>query len=131
VSRPGLPPAAVHAGTGGHRLLTELPNLPRMTRIRTAVLLALSAVLVVVLAAPALATESQPDPGATTTTVAPAQPEGEQPAVVIPDVPPEEEAQPWTSRFLYPTIVAVTIILILGLVIGYNRSIRHRYKVIS
>jgi uncharacterized membrane protein YhiD involved in acid resistance len=101
-----------------------------MNRVRTAILIGVGAVLVLMLGAPALATESQTDSTTTTVATDTTQP-GEQPAVVIPDVPPEEEKQPWTSRFLYPTIVALTIILIVGTLIGYNRTIRHRYKVVS
>jgi hypothetical protein len=50
---------------------------------------------------------------------------------VVPPAGSVEDEQPWTARFIYPTIVLVTIILIVGLVLGYNRSIRNRYVVVS
>ncbi len=51
----------------------------------------------------------------------------------VPAPPPDEvdDEQPWTVRFIYPTLVAVTVILIGGLIIGYNRSIKRRYTVVS
>ena len=90
-------------------------------------------VLFVVLAAPAMATEAPEDPAETTeTTVAPVQiSEGEQPAVVAPPIEEGSSDEPWTSRFIYPLIVVGTFVLIIGLVIGYNRSIRSRYKVVA
>jgi hypothetical protein len=102
-----------------------------MNRMRVVVLVVLVVVLAVVAAAPALATESPTEPGETSTTIAEPTFENGEPAVVIPVVEEEEEDQPWTARFIYPTLVAVTIILIIGLLIGYNRSIRHRYKVVN
>jgi hypothetical protein len=102
-----------------------------MKRVRAAILLAIASSVIVVCALPALATESQTDPGSTTTTVAEPTFENGEPAVVIPVIEPKEEAQPWTARFIYPTIVVVTVLLIVGLLIGYNRSIRHRYRVVS
>ncbi len=108
-----------------------MPNLPCMKRARAAILVAIASSVIVVCAVPALATESQTEPEATTTTVAEQTFEDGEPAVVIPVVEPKEEAQPWTARFIYPTIVVITAILIVGLLIGYNRSIRHRYKVVS
>ncbi|MGI9666275.1 MAG: hypothetical protein ACR2N2_04120 [Acidimicrobiia bacterium] len=83
--------------------------------------------------APALATEDTggEEEQVTTTTIADPFADGEAPAIVIPPVEVEEEEQPWTARFIYPAIVIGTIILIIGLIIGYNRSIRHRYKVVA
>ena len=51
----------------------------------------------------------------------------------LPAPPPDvvDEEQPWTVRFIYPTIAIVTVILLVGLVIGYNRSVRGRYTVVS
>jgi len=89
--------------------------------------------LVVALAVPAMATEAPDEPADTTeTTVEPVQiSEGEGPAVVAPPIEDGTEDQPWTSRFIYPLIVVGTFVLIIGLVIGYNRSIRTRYKVVG
>jgi hypothetical protein len=87
-------------------------------------------VFVVALAAPAMATESSDD--TTDTTAEPVQiSEGEQPAIVAPPIEAGEEEQPWTARFIYPLIVVGTFVLIIGVAIGYNRSIRTRYKVVG
>ena len=90
------------------------------------------AVLVLSVASPVLATESSTEGDTTETTVVPEQiSEGEGPAVVAPPAPADETEQPWTVRFIYPTIAIVTILLVGGLAIGYNRSIRKRYQVVS
>lgn len=98
-------------------------------------ILALSSLLVfvVALAAPAMATESSEDSTETTdTTVEPVQiSEGEGPAIVAPPIEEGDDEQPWTSRFIYPLIVVGTFVLIIGVAIGYNRSIRTRYKVVG
>jgi hypothetical protein len=90
-------------------------------------------VLFVVLAAPAMATEAPADSAETTeTTVAPVPiSEGEQPAIVAPPIEEGSSDEPWTSRFIYPLIVFGTFFLIIVLVIGYNRSIRSKYKVVA
>jgi hypothetical protein len=90
-------------------------------------------ILVVALAAPAMATESSDDSADTTdTTVEPVQiSEGEQPAVVAPPIEEGEAEQPWTARFLYPLIVVGTFVLIIGVAIGYNSSVRTKYKVVG
>jgi hypothetical protein len=95
--------------------------------------LAIVAILILAVAAPAFATESTGESGGgatTETTLAPA-PEGDQPAVVIPPVVIEIEEQPWTARFIYPTIAVVTVLLIAGVAIGYNRRIRKKYQVVG
>jgi len=103
-----------------------------MQRLYRLGVLALAASFIVALTVPALATEESTGDDTTATTVAPEQiSEGEGPAV---EAPPSEEAadeQPWTARFIYPVLVLVTILLIVGLIIGYNRSIRGRYHVVS
>ena len=88
-------------------------------------------ILVVVLGSPAMATESPEDSGDTTdTTAEPVQiSEGEQPAIVAPPLEEGSADEPWTSRFIYPLIVVGTFVLIIGIAIGYNRSIRTKYKV--
>jgi hypothetical protein len=98
-----------------------------MKRTYRLVLLSLIAVLVLAVVNPVLATE-----GSTETTVAPEQiSEGEGPAVEAPAAEAEVVEQPWTARFIYPMIVVVTIILIVGLAIGYNHRIRNRYEVVG
>lgn len=106
-----------------------------MNRFQRLITIMLAALFVLGALTPALATEEQGgsgDGGETTeTTVAPELIfEGDGPAVVIPDVPEEVADQPWTARFLYPLIAIGTVLLIVGLVIGYNRSIRGKYKVV-
>jgi hypothetical protein len=90
-------------------------------------------IFVVALAGPAMATESSDDSADTTdTTAEPVQiSEGEQPAIVAPPIEEGEEEQPWTARFIYPLIVVGTFVLIIGLAIGYNQSIRTKYKVVG
>jgi len=96
------------------------------------VLLSLIAVLVIIVASPALATEDSTEGETTATTVAAEQiSEGEGPAIDAPEVEIEEQAQPWTARFIYPVLLVITIVLIGWIVIAYNRKVRHRYEVVS
>lgn len=102
-----------------------------MKRSRLPLIAVLAALVILALAAPAFATEgSTEEPEETTTTVAPFEGD-DAPAVIIPPAEETEEDQPWTSRFIYPTIVVGTILLIVGIVWAYNRRVRHRYKVVS
>jgi hypothetical protein len=106
-------------------------SLRAMKRLAVAVI---ASVFVVTLAGPAFATESQSEDGSETTeTTVVSEPEfaDGEPAVVIPPGEVEVEEQPWTSRYLYPLLVVGTAILLIGLILGYNRSIRHRYKVVA
>lgn len=109
-----------------------MPYPVLMQRLYRLVVLALAATFIFALTVPALATEESPGDDTTATTAVPEQiSEGEGPAV---EAPPADEAaveQPWTARFIYPVIVLVTILLLVGLIIGYNRSIRGRYHVVS
>lgn len=104
-----------------------------MSRIQRLLVLALAVFFVFGTVSPAVATEEHggddTEQVEETTTTAPW--EGEGPAVIIPEAGEETEDQPWTSRFIYPTIVVGTLALIAGLAIGYNRSIRRKYKVTS
>lgn len=63
----------------------------------------------------------------------------EEPAVVVDDggaavpVPPPEaddDEQPWTSRFLPPTLVLLTVLTIAGLALYYVFGVRRRYEVV-
>ena len=101
-----------------------------MVRMRSLLVIALAAMALLVFTAPAFATEGTTEETTTTTVVEEPVFENGEPAVVIPPVEEAEEEQPWTSRFIYPTIVVGTILLIVGLVWAYNRRIRHRYKVV-
>lgn len=105
-----------------------------MNRIIRIASIAMLALLIVAVAAPALATESTGETeGETTETTIATTPsfEGDPPAVVAPPVVIEIEEQPWTARFIYPAIVAGTVILIAGVAIGYNRRIRKKYQVVG
>ena len=111
------------------------PNLPPMQRLRPILLLGLIAGFIVAMALPVFATEGATEDEGTETTETTVAPEpifeNGEPAVVIPPPEEAEDAQPWTSRFIYPTLVAVTILLVIGLIIGYNHSIRNRYTVVD
>ena len=110
-----------------------MANLSDMNRLSHLVAIALSSLLVLAMAVPALATESEsePEPETTETTLAPAPVfENGEPAVVIPPVEVEPEEQPWTSRFIYPALVAATILLLVLIVVLYNRNIRRKYEVV-
>jgi membrane protein implicated in regulation of membrane protease activity len=103
-----------------------------MKRSHRLVLLSLIAMLVMAISSPVLATEESTEVETTETTLAPAQmSEGEGPAVEAPVVEVEVEEQPWTARFIYPLIVVVTIVLIVGIAISYNHRIRNRYEVVG
>ncbi len=103
-----------------------------MKRVNRLVIFTLVSVLMLAIAAPSFAKQDTSEGENTGTTLSPAQiSEGEGPAVPAP--PPDEKNvdQPWTARFIYPTIVIITILLIIGLVVGYNRGVIRRYKVVS
>ena len=103
-----------------------------MKRIHSLVLLSLITMLVIAISSPVLATEDATEVETTETTVAPVQiSEGEGPAVEAPVAEVEVQEQPWTVRFIYPLIVVITIVLIVGIAIAYNRNIRKRYQVVS
>jgi hypothetical protein len=50
-------------------------------------------------------------------------------AVEVPPVAEVETADPWTTRYLIPTIVALTVVVIGGAVVYYLVRIRARYSV--
>jgi hypothetical protein len=105
-----------------------------MARINRTVALALVTVLLLAVAAPVTAAEHGEEEAAETTeTTVAAVPinAGEEPAVVIPLPEIEEPDQPWTARFLIPLLVVTAIVLVIGVAIAYNHSVRHRYEVVS
>lgn len=55
----------------------------------------------------------------------------DSPAVVIPELEVEEFEQPWTARYLIPFLVVSAVFILAVVVITYNRSVRHRYKVVA
>jgi ABC-type glycerol-3-phosphate transport system substrate-binding protein len=103
-----------------------------MNRLATTLVIALVAVLLVAVTAPALATQDSTE-GDTTTTTVEATPvsAGDSPAVVVPLIADKEEEQPWTARFVYPLLGVLAILIIGGFAVGYNRSIRRRYEVVG
>ena len=91
------------------------------------ILLATLALLIVALI-PAMAIAEEHEEGA------------DEPAVVVDDggaavpVPPlevEAEEQPWTSRFLPPMLVLLTVLTIVGLASYYIFGIRRKYDVVA
>ncbi len=93
-----------------------------------AIALAVIAVLVLAVAAPALAQEEGGDGtgGETTTTI-------DSGGAAVPQPVPDEgnTEDPWTARFLPATIVALTVLVIGGAFSYYFFRIRGRYDVVS
>lgn len=54
----------------------------------------------------------------------------QEPAVVVPEAAEDEEEQPWTSRFLVPTALAMTAVVLAGVAVGYGVRLRGRYRVV-
>ena len=101
-----------------------------MKRMHRIVVVTLMSVLVFASALPAFGASDTPAAETTDTTVIDNH-ENLKPAVPAP--PPEvvDEEQPWTVRFIYPAIAIAAVLLLVGLVIGYNRSVRGRYTVVG
>jgi hypothetical protein len=105
-----------------------------MIRIQRIVLVALTAVLALTVAVPAFGADHAQQDGAEatdTTVVAVPISAGDEPAVVIPPAEIEVPEQPWTARFIIPLLVVTAIVLVIGVLIAYNHSIRNRYKVVA
>lgn len=104
-----------------------------MTRINRFLVLALATLMLLVAASPAFAADDghEAEGGETTETTVAEVPfaTGEAPVVVIPPPESDEVEQPWTARFLIPLLVVTAIVLVIGVAIAYNRSVRTRYKV--
>jgi len=101
-----------------------------MKRTQRIAVFALIAMFALAITLPAFAAQDTGEEETTETTVAA---EHDHLAPAVPAPPPEkvDDEQPWTARFIYPTIAAVTVILLIGLAIGYNRSIKKRYTVVG
>jgi hypothetical protein len=104
-----------------------------MTRIKSIAGFALAVLLLIAVAAPALGSESEAAEDDTTETTVAAVPisSGEEPAVMIPPAEHAQPEQPWTARFLIPLLVVTAIVVVIGVAIAYNHSVRHRYKVVT
>lgn len=105
--------------------------LSDMNRISRIVVLAFVASLVIGVAAPVFATEAPPEETTDTTVAEAPVADADVPAVVIPPSDAKEADQPWTARFVYPLLGVLTVVIIGGYAIGYNRSIRRRYDVVA
>lgn len=84
-----------------------------MTRLRT--LLVLVSLAFALGLAPAVAQES---------------PSGDTPAVVVDEGAPIVAEPAWTFRFLVPTVLAVSGLVLAITVIGYGVRLRGRYRVV-
>jgi len=82
--------------------------------------------LVAVLAAPSTAAEEggEPEGPAVTTTTSGA-------AVEIPPDEGEAEDLPWTARFIYPGLIALTVLSIVVIVIYWLIAIKNKYRVVE
>ncbi|HVR32170.1 MAG TPA: hypothetical protein VMS74_05605 [Acidimicrobiia bacterium] len=100
------------------------PAAPRLFRLGL-LLLALS-----VLTLPAMAAESESDDDASTTTEVVTF--DYEPATIIEPPPPDAVEQPWTTKFLVPTGVALAVVAVFVTVVQYFvRVVRSRYKVVE
>jgi hypothetical protein len=93
-----------------------------MLRLRTVVLIA--AFLVLTFAPVASAQGSPTDASSTTTTDA-----AHAPAVVVDTTPAAAEKDAWTFRFLAPTVLAISGIVLVGVAVGYGLRVWGRYRV--
>jgi hypothetical protein len=102
-----------------------------MRTVTRIVLLGLFAAFVTVTALPALAAESTDEDDATTATTEVVDFEY-MPAVVVEPPPPDPGDQPWTTKFLVPTGLALAAVAVFVTVIQYFvRVVRSRYKVVE
>jgi len=56
---------------------------------------------------------------------------GVTPAVEAPSGETEEEEQPWTARFLAPTLLVLGIIAVVLVVVYYGVRMRGRYEIVD
>lgn len=59
-----------------------------------------------------------------------AQEDSRQPAVVVSDETGAAEDQPWTFRFLVPTVLAIAVLAIGTTLLAYTVRVRGRYRVV-
>lgn len=55
--------------------------------------------------------------------------EAPEPAVVVADEAPPPEDDPWTFRFLVPTVLAMSGMALLVVIVAYGRRVKGRYRV--
>jgi len=94
-------------------------------------------VSIVALAAPTVALASTEalvvatEEPAGSTTAGPQFEEGSVPAEIAPPAASADEEQPWTTRFLAPTLLAIGVITLVGSVLYYGVRLRSRFEVID
>jgi len=101
-----------------------------MKRMHRFAVIAIVAALLLAIALPAFGSADAPEADTAEATVTHNH-ENLKPAVPAPPPDKVDDEQPWTVRFIYPSIAIATVILLAGLAIGYNRSVRGRYSVAS
>ena len=52
-------------------------------------------------------------------------------AVDVPPIEPAEAPDPWTTRYLIPTILALTVVVVGGVIVYYLVAIKGRYAVVA
>ncbi len=97
-----------------------------LRRSLLSVLLALSYSVVPAAALPNLAV-----PEAVAATVAAEHVVAQEPAISIPEEAETEEEQPWTARYLIPTLMASGGVVLVLVLIGYAVRLRGRYRVVQ
>jgi len=98
--------------------------------MRSLTLLITATAAIAVLALPAAAQTTTTAPAQSTTTAVPSP--VEEPAVVDQAAAPATEAPPWTVRYLVPTLLVLTALVVLITVVQYYvRVVRVRYKPVS
>ncbi len=61
---------------------------------------------------------------------APAEAADQTPAVEVEEAPTEGEDEPWTARYLAPTVLAMGAVVIALVVVFYAVRVRGRYRVV-
>lgn len=95
--------------------------------------------LVTVIVAPAAALASSPPIVVATEEPAPEDevseepqfPPGQEPAEIAPSDAAEEEEQPWTARFLAPTLLLIGVLALVASLAYYGVRVRSRYEVVD
>lgn len=57
-------------------------------------------------------------------------PSGDAPAVVVDEGAPVPTEDAWTFRFLVPTVLGLSGLIVVATVVGYGRRVRGRYRVV-
>ena len=52
-------------------------------------------------------------------------------AIEAPPQDPADDAQPWTVRFVFPLLIALTVVVIGGVAVLYVITIKNRYRVVA